>query len=94
MIAKNKNKIEAKLKFQGQSSISQRLFDLHFDWIELKFSTSEPNFFKKRFLIHDNTQDANKFKFFEVPIGNSKCVENVKYSKWCPNAQVLSEVVQ
>ena len=29
----NKNRNEAKFKFQGQSSISQRWFDLDFDWI-------------------------------------------------------------
>ena len=30
----NKNKNEAKFKFQGQSARSQRWFDLDFDWIE------------------------------------------------------------
>ena len=35
-IAANKNKNEAKLKFQGLSAISQRWFDLDFDWIGIR----------------------------------------------------------
>ena len=34
-IAANKIKNEAKFKFQGQSSISQRWFNIDFDWIEI-----------------------------------------------------------
>ena len=45
-IAANKNKNEAKFKFQGQSARSQHWFDLDFDWIEVYFSTSEPDFRK------------------------------------------------
>ena len=41
-IAENKNKNEAKFKFQGQSARSQRWFDLEFDWIEVSYSTCEP----------------------------------------------------
>ena len=33
--AENKNRNEAKFKFQGQSAISQRWFGLEFDWIGL-----------------------------------------------------------
>ena len=33
-VAENKNKNEAKFKFQGQSAISQHWFDLNFDFIE------------------------------------------------------------
>ena len=43
LIAENNNKNEAKFKFQGQYARSQRWFDLDFDWIEVKFSTSEPD---------------------------------------------------
>ena len=71
----NKNKNEAKLKFQGQSTKSQRWLDLDFDWIEENFSTREPDFFRKIFQRHDKTQDTNTFKIFEVTIGNSKCVK-------------------
>ena len=39
-----KNKNEAKFKFQGQSAISQRWFDLAFDLIEENFSTRETEF--------------------------------------------------
>ena len=70
LIAANKNKNEAKFKFQGQSSISRRWFDLDFDWTEVNFSTHEPDFYKKLFQNHENTQDTNTFKFFQVPIGN------------------------
>ena len=48
----NKNKNEAKFKFQCQSARSQRWFDLDFDWIEINFSTREPDFYKKIFQIH------------------------------------------
>ena len=60
-IAENKNKNEAKFKFQGQSARSQRWFDLDFDWIEVNFSTREPDFYKKLFQSHDNTHDKNSF---------------------------------
>ena len=83
-IAKNKNKNEAKFKFQGQSARSQRWFDLEFDCIGVNFSTCESDFYKKRFHSHDNTQDTNTFKFFQVPIGNSKCVENFKFHNSAP----------
>ena len=31
------------------------------------------------FQIHDDTQDANSFKFCQVTIENSKCVETFKF---------------
>ena len=65
----NKNKNETKFKFQGQSEISQRWFDLDFGWIEVHFITREPGFYNKLFHIHDNKQDTNIFKIFQVPIG-------------------------
>ena len=46
-IAANKNKNEDKFKFRGQSTRSQRWFDLDFDWTEVNFSTREPDFYKK-----------------------------------------------
>ena len=45
LVAADKNKNKAKFKFQGQSSISQRWFDLDFDWIEVDFSPREPDFY-------------------------------------------------
>ena len=40
-IAANKNKNEDKFKFRGQSTRSQRWFDLDFDCIGVNFSTCE-----------------------------------------------------
>ena len=45
----DKNKNEAKLKFQGQSTIQQRWFDIEFDWIGVNFSTHEPDLYKETF---------------------------------------------
>ena len=83
-VATDKNKNEAKFKFRGQSARSQRWFDLDFDWVEVNFSTSEPDFYKKIFQIHDNTQDIHTFRFFQVPIVNAKCVESFKFQNYSP----------
>ena len=80
----NKNRNKAKFKFQGQSARSQRWFDLYFGWIEVNFSTRKPDFCRKIFQIHDNTQDTKSFKIFQVPIGNSKCVEIFKFHSDAP----------
>ena len=71
----NKNKNEAKFKFQGQSARPQRWFDLDFDSIKVNFSTHEHDFYRKIFQRHDYTKDKNTLKIFEVPIGYSKCVK-------------------
>ena len=63
-IAANKNKNWAKFKFPGQSTRSQRWFDLDFDWIEVNFITPEPDFYKKLFQKNEGTQDTNTFKLF------------------------------
>ena len=78
-IATDKNKNEAKFKFQGQSARSQQWFDLDLDWIEVNFSTRDTDFYKKPFQSHDYTQDINTFKSFQVTIGNEKCVESFKF---------------
>ena len=65
-VAIDKNKIGAKFKFQGQSAISQRRFDLDFDWIEVNVSTREPTFYKKLFksmMIHKIIIHSKAFKF-------------------------------
>ena len=77
--ATDKIKNEAKFKFQGQSARSQWWFDLDLDWIEVNVSTRGPDFYKKVFQGHDDTQDINTFKFFQVPIGNAKYVESFKF---------------
>ena len=61
-IATDKNKNEAKFKFQGQSARSQRWFDLDFDWIEVNFSTRQTDLYKKRFQSYDDTQYTNTSK--------------------------------
>ena len=68
-LAAYKNKTEAKFKFQGQSARSQLCFDLNLDWIDINFSTREPDFYKQLFQSHDDKQDNIKFKNFAFPIG-------------------------
>ena len=82
--ASNKNKSDAKSKFQVQSARSQRWFDLDFDLIEANNITRESDFYKKLFQIHNNTHDTNTFKSFQFPIGNSKCVEFFKFHNDAP----------
>ena len=66
--AADKNKTESKFKFQGQSARSQLWFDLDFDWIEINFSSREPDFYKKLFQSHGDTQDNNTFKNFKYQL--------------------------
>ena len=73
-VAADKNRNEAKFKFQGQSMRSQLWLDLDLNWVEINFRTHEPDFYKKLFQSHDDTQENNTFKTFQVPIGNEKCV--------------------
>ena len=67
-VATDKIKNEAKFKFQGKSARSQRWFDIDFDWNEVNFSTREPDLYRETFQSHDDTQDINTFKLFQVPI--------------------------
>ena len=83
-IAENKNKNKAKFKLQGLSARSHHWFDLDLDWVEVNFSRREPDFYKKLFQSHDDTQDINIFKSFQVPIGNAKCVETFKFQNDAP----------
>ena len=84
IVAIYKNKNQAKFKFQGQSARSQQCFDLDLDWIEVNFSTREPDLYKKLFQSHNATQYINTFRLFQVPIGNSKCVESFKFQNDVP----------
>ena len=45
-VATDKNKNEAKFKFQGQSARSQIWFDLDLDWIEIMLNSLEPDSYK------------------------------------------------
>ena len=83
-VVTDKNKNWAKFKFQGQSARSQIWFDLDLDWIEINFSSREPDFYKKSFQIQDDTQDINTFKTFQVPIVNAKHVESFKFKNDAP----------
>ena len=83
-VAIDKKKNEAKFNFQGLSARSQRLFDLDLYWIEVQFSTHEPDYYKKRFQSHDNTQDINTLRNFQVPIGNTKLVESFQFQNDAP----------
>ena len=82
--AADKNKNESKFKFQGQSGRSQLWFDLDLDQIYMDFSTREPDFYKKIFQSHDNKQDKDTFKTFQVPIGNTKVVKSFIFHKDAP----------
>ena len=65
-VATDKNKNEAKFKFQGQSAISQRWFDIDLDWIKVNFSTRSPDFYKKLFkatTIHKILIHSGSFRF-------------------------------
>ena len=77
--AADKNKTESKFKFQGQSARSQLWFDLNLDWIDINFSTREPDFYNKLFQSNDNKQDGDTFKTFQVPIGNAKVVNHLSF---------------
>ena len=79
-----KIKNESKFKFQGQSARSQLWFDLDLDWIDVNFSTCEPGFYKKLFQSHDDRQDKDTFKTFQVPIGNTKVVKSFMFHKDTP----------
>ena len=74
----------AKFKFQGKSTRSQRWFYLEFDCIEVNFIIHEPDLCNKLFKSHEDTQDTNTFKLFQVPIENSKCVETFKFHNDAP----------
>ena len=50
----------------------------------MNFSTREPYFYKKIFQSHDNKQEKDKFKTFQVPIGNAKVVKSLVFHKDAP----------
>ena len=92
-IAANRNKNEAKFKFQGKSAISQSWFDLDFDWIEANLITHDTDLNKEKFQIHDDTQDKNTFKIFQVPTGNIKCVQNFMFHNDVPMLKHLQKLL-
>ena len=71
----NKNTNEDKFKFQYQSAISQRWFDIDLIIWRKLLSHVNLSFIGKYFKGMTKSNIKIKFKMFEVPIGNSKCVE-------------------
>ena len=58
--------------------------DCPLDWIETSFSIRETDLYFKNIQSHDDTQDNNTFKSFQVTIGNAKCVESFKFRNDAP----------
>ena len=52
------------------------------DW--QTFNTNEPDFYFKKIQSHDNKQDKDTFKTFQVPIGNAKVAKSVVFQKDAP----------
>ena len=50
----------------------------------MNFSTREPDLYKKLFQSHDNKQDKDTFKTFQVPIRNAKVVKSFMFHKDTP----------
>ena len=50
----------------------------------MNFSTREPDFYKKIFQSHDNKQEKDTFKTFQVPIVNAKVVKLFVFHKDAP----------
>ena len=71
-IVANKNKNEAKFKFQGQSARSQRWFDIEFDWIKVNFSTRDSDFYENVFgaMTIQKIQIQLKYFKFQYEIQN------------------------
>ena len=82
--ASDKNKNGSNFKFQGQSGRSKLWFDLDLDWIGINFSTQEPDFYVKMFQNHDNEQEIDTFRIFQVPIGNVKVVKSFVFHNDAP----------
>ena len=83
-VVTDKIKNETKFKFQGLYVTSKRWFDLDLDCIEVNCITRDPDFYKKLFQSHNDTQDINIFRSFQVPIGNAKIVESFKFQNNTP----------
>ena len=50
----------------------------------MNFSNREPDFYEKLFQSHDNKQEKDTFKTFQVPIGNAKVVKSFMFHKDAP----------
>ena len=50
----------------------------------MNFSTREPDFYQKLLQSHDDKQDKDTFKTFQVPTGNQKVVKSFMFHKDAP----------
>ena len=50
----------------------------------MQCGTREPDFYKKIFQSHDNEQEIDTFRTFQVPIGNAKVVKQFVFHKDAP----------
>ena len=58
--------------FQRQSASSKGSFNLDHEWLKIKFSTLETDFYKTIFENNIEGQDIETFKNFVVPLNNTK----------------------
>ena len=61
-----------KYLFQEQSARSKHWFDLDIEWFEEKFSTREPQFYKRLFQSNIEGQSGITYTIFPVPVSNAK----------------------
>ena len=76
-IEKEKTK---KYNFQGNSTILIHWFDIDHQWLEERFSTFEPDFYKY-FLKEILGVKKQKQKNVHVPIGNVKNIQKKSFSQ-------------
>ena len=93
-VTADKNKNGSKFKFQGQSRRSKLWFDLDLYWIDINFSTREPDLYKKLFQNHDKDQETDSFRIFQVPIGNAKVVKSFVFHKDAPILSYLQKIIK
>ena len=72
--------------FQEQSARSKHWFDLDIEWFEEKFSTREPQFYKRLFQTNIGGQYGITHPIFPVPIRNAKETGEIEY---CLQAQLV-----
>ena len=70
--AADKNKTESKFKFQGISARSQLWFDLDSDWIDISFSTREPDFIRNYFKAMTISKTILRSKHFQFQLEMQK----------------------
>ena len=84
LIAENRNKM--KLNSSSKVNLQDHSVGSILTLIGLKYILAHLRLIsiKKLFQSYDDTKDTNTFKIFQVLIGNSKCVEIVKFQNDSP----------